>query len=76
MSGDRGAAAVAGPSGLANAEDDAMMGRLLLQRVGEGQSLGQALRSVKRELAASSPYMVDVILGVNLLGDPALVVEP
>jgi len=41
-----------------------------------GLALGPALTAARRELAASRPWMIDVVRGVNLLGDPALRIAP
>jgi peptidase C25-like protein len=74
---DRGAAAVIGPAALSEAESDTFLSRLLLERLAlPGTTLGAALRDAKQALDATHPDVRDVVIGVNLLGDPALVVEP
>ncbi|MBZ5588716.1 MAG: hypothetical protein LAO05_09135 [Acidobacteriia bacterium] len=75
--GDRGAAAVIGPAGLTSVDADREMGlRLIPLLLQPGMTVGQALTQVKHEVAALNPILTDVTLGVNLLGDPALVVVP
>ena len=50
----------------------------LLQRhlTTPGKPIGEAVLDAKRELAEDYPGMLEVILGVNLLGDPAMMVAP
>ena len=77
LSPARGAAAVIGPSTLTAAEADRALGQLLLPALlTPGTSIGQALVQAKQDLAATDPQLVDVILGVTLLGDPTLIVVP
>jgi hypothetical protein len=75
--GEQGAAAVAGPSALADADADRAMGRLLAREfVAGGARLGDAILSARRTVAAERPWMKDVVRAFNLLGDPALRVAP
>jgi hypothetical protein len=77
FSGDRGAAAVLGATTLADSGSEELLGNLLtLRMVTPGISIGQALRDAKLELALTHPEMTDVLLGISLMGDPALVIEP
>jgi len=77
VSGDRGAAAVIGPSGRTRVESDSLMStRLMPLLVEPGTSVGQALLAAKRATRDANAHAIDVYLGVNLLGDPALVIEP
>ncbi len=77
MTSAGGAAAVVGPAGLTDVASDRQISSLFLaEATRAGQPIGKALIAAKRQLAAARPWMVDVIVGVNLMGDPALVVEP
>ncbi len=73
LSGDRGAAAVLGAATLTQAPSEQKLGRRLFARLGRpGATLGGALLAAQRDLAATDPELVDVILGWTLLGDPSL----
>ncbi len=77
LEGDHGAAAVLGASALTESESDVALGRELLPLLTRpGLTVGEALVAAKRALAASNPEMTDVIVGWNILGDPALIIEP
>lgn len=77
LSGDRGAAAVLGATTLTEARTEERLGHLLMPRIAvPGATIGEAVRDAKRELAATNPEFIDVILGWTLLGDPALRIEP
>ena len=77
LSGDRGAAAVLGATTLTEDVAENELGKLLMGRLTEtGKPMGLAILEAKQELATSQPGYSDVLLGWNLLGDPALVVEP
>ena len=77
LSGDRGAAAVLGSSTLTLSSSEALLGALVTPRLtAPGMRIGDAILEAKRELAESNTGLVDVQLGWNLLGDPALVVDP
>ena len=73
----RGAAAVLGAATLTEAPAEQKLGRRLFAQIGgQRQRLGKALIDAKKELAATDPQSLDVLLGWTLLGDPTLVVEP
>ncbi|MGV8042272.1 MAG: C25 family cysteine peptidase [Thermoanaerobaculaceae bacterium] len=73
LSPGRGAAAVIGAATLTGADADRYLAKLLIPGVlSPGASLGQAMVDAKRQLAATHPEMLDVILGTSLLGDPTL----
>jgi hypothetical protein len=75
LSGDRGAAAVLGATTLTQVESDLALGALLSPRLVEpGKTIGAAVLEAKRELARTSPELVDVLIGWTVLGDPALAV--
>lgn len=77
FSGDRGAAAVFGATGLADSGSEEMLGQILMPRlVVPGAKIGQALQQSKAELAKTHPDLLDVLLGWSLMGDPALLIEP
>lgn len=71
--GDRGAAAVLGPSALSSTISNLWLARALNRELFEqGLALGPALVAAKREVAETRPWMHDVVRGFTLLGDPAL----
>lgn len=73
LSPERGAAAVIGAATLTGADADRYLAKLLIPTLlSPGTSLGQAMVDAKRQLAATHPEMLDVILGTSLLGDPTL----
>lgn len=73
LSPGRGAAAVIGAATLTGADADRYLAKLLIPTLlSPGTSLGQAMVDAKRQLAATHPEMLDVILGTSLLGDPTL----
>jgi hypothetical protein len=77
FSGDKGSAAVLGSVTLTDSDSEQLLGELLTPRLTTpGMSIGQALLDAKRELALTHPEMIDVLMGWNLMGDPALVVQP
>ena len=72
-SGDRGAAAVLGPSSLSSTISNLWLARALNRELFvHGLALGPALVAAKREVAGTRPWMHDVVRGFTLLGDPAL----
>jgi hypothetical protein len=74
----KGAAAVLGASSLSSARNERALSLEFYPRMVEpGKTIGQALLEAKRELAedGGSAY-VDVVLGWNYFGDPALIMEP
>ncbi|HSD78563.1 MAG TPA: C25 family cysteine peptidase, partial [Solirubrobacteraceae bacterium] len=73
LAGDRGAAAVMGPAALASADSSREMSRLIASGLFErGLPLGAAVLAARRQIAVERPWMIDVVRGFNLLGDPAL----
>lgn len=73
----KGAAAMLGATTLTRDVAENALGRLLLPlAVQPRMTLGEAIVRAKRELARSQPGFGDVLYGWNLLGDPALVVQP
>lgn len=72
LAGPQGAAAVIGSATLSRTESDRRIGPALLARLmTPGTTLGDALLGAKREIAAGSGDLRDVLLGWTLLGDPA-----
>jgi hypothetical protein len=72
-----GAAAVLGAATITNIREDEAFAPLLQQHLTTpGKSIGEAILDAKRDLAEDYPGMLEIILGLNLLGDPALVVAP
>jgi len=74
LSGLNGAAAVTGPTSLTDAGSDRVLGNILLRNLFEGQSIGEAIKNAKQDMASGGQFRTDVIIGWNLLGDPALVI--
>ena len=74
LSGLNGAAAVTGPTSLTDVRSDRAIGDILLRNLFDGKPIGTAIMEAKQEIANSGQNMTDVIIGWNLLGDPALVV--
>ena len=76
LSPEGGAAAAFGASTLTEASSDATLGREVFERLAvPGTTLGMAILEAKRALAREGNTR-DVLLGMTLLGDPALVLEP
>jgi hypothetical protein len=77
LSPDRGAVAVLGATTLTEDSSENLLGEFLMGRLVEpGETLGEAVLEAKRDLAAVSPDLADVLAGWALLGDPALVIDP
>jgi len=72
LSGTNGAAAVTGPTSLTDVRSDRAIGDILLRNLFEGKPIGTAIMEAKQEIANSGQNMTDVIIGWNVLGDPAL----
>lgn len=77
VNGDRGAAATLGMATLSNIETEGLLGPILTRTLMDsGKSIGQALLEAKAEVARVAPNRPDVQLGMTLLGDPELVLNP
>lgn len=73
LAGDRGAVVVLGAATLTSAASDAALGvRVIPELTRSGVTIGDAMQAAKADLARTSPYLSDVLLGWTLLGDPAL----
>lgn len=77
MAGDRGAAAVLGATTLTNDDAEIALGEFLFPLLTTRRMpIGDAIVEAKNLLAQTRPDLSDVLLGWNLLGDPAMVIEP
>ena len=77
LAGDHGAAAVIGAATLTEVGADRALALAVMPKLAEpGKRLGDALLEGKLETAEAMPGARDVLIGMTLLGDPALVVEP
>lgn len=77
LAGNRGAAAVLGSTTITMAFSEEALGELMTPYLtAPGVTIGQAMLNAKQELAQTQPYLLDVLLGWTLLGDPALVIQP
>lgn len=77
MPDDRGAAAIIAASGLTDLESDRTIAlKMIPAMTTPGVRFGDALNIAKRDMWLSAPEARDVITGLTLLGDPALVVNP
>ena len=76
LSGEQGAVAVLGASTLTQAASERNMALALYERLfAQNVSMGQAIVDAKQAFAQNHPNNLDVLLGWNLLGDPALVIQ-
>jgi Peptidase family C25 len=73
--GPGAAGAVIGTTAITEIEHDYALSERLLNALSQHQRLGDALKAAKRDLATGDPDLVDVLLGVTLLGDPALMLR-
>lgn len=72
-----GAVAVLGASTLAQAFHERQFGLELYPRMlTPGVTMGEAVLQAKQALAARTSGYLDVLLGLQYLGDPALTIEP
>jgi hypothetical protein len=72
---DGGSVASFGPTGVTTDDQQAVLARMLYPKVlGEGLSLGEAIRQAKRSAAALGAR--EAVDGFVLIGDPALVIRP
>jgi hypothetical protein len=77
LNGGSGAAAAVGATTLTKVASDQAIGlRVLKHALQSGHPLGKAILLAKRDLAAEFAARKDVILGLTLLGDPALSLGP
>lgn len=77
LAGNRGAAAVLGSTTITMAYSEEALGELMTPYLtAQGVSIGQAMLNAKQDLSQSQPYLLDVLLGWTILGDPALVIQP
>ena len=77
LNGGSGAAAAVGATTLTKVASDQAIGlRVLKHTLQSGHPLGKAILLAKRDLAAEFAARKDVILGLTLLGDPALSLGP
>jgi len=75
LSGSNGAVAVTGPTSLTDVSSDRVIGNILLNKLFENKPIGTAIMEAKQEMANNGQKRIDVIIGWNLLGDPALLVS-
>lgn len=76
LHGEQGAAAVLGATTLTSDVAENKLGRILVPLMtSPGVRIGDAILDAKRTLARTDPKLVDVLLGWNLLGDPALMLQ-
>ncbi len=69
---DKGAVAVFGASALTSVKSEKALAQLILPELANTkQTIGQAMLKAKKQLALQGDYR-DVVIGWNLLGDPAL----
>jgi hypothetical protein len=67
---------VFGSSALMDIDSGRLMSQLMADELARGATIGEALIAAKSQIAISSPFMIDVIRSFNLLGDPALRIQP
>lgn len=72
-----GAATVLGASTLTSSDGEAALGVELNQRMfSKGKTIGEAVIEAKQALAANKENVSDILLGWQIIGDPALVINP
>ncbi|MEM7358156.1 MAG: C25 family cysteine peptidase [Pseudomonadota bacterium] len=77
LGGYTGAATVLGASSLTELASEQVLSKLFIPRLlTPGTTVGDAVIAAKQEMAKSMPRASDVLLGWQILGDPALVVNP
>jgi hypothetical protein len=75
--GDNGAVTVLGASTLTTSEGERALGIELNKRMYiKGMTIGQAVIDAKKALAITDPDASDILLGWQIIGDPALVINP
>ena len=77
VGGANGAVTVLGASTLTTAEGERALGIELNKRMYlKGKTIGEAVIEAKQAMALTNPGASDILLGWQILGDPALVVNP
>ena len=77
LGGYNGAATVLGASSLTSLSAERVMGKAIMPlMLAPGARLGDAVIAAKRVLFEQMPTANDVLLGWQILGDPALVINP
>ena len=77
VGGENGAVTVLGASTLTTADGERQLGIELNKRMYEqGMTIGEAVIAAKKAFAVSNPDASDILLGWQIIGDPALVVNP
>lgn len=77
VAGETGAAAVLGASTLTTSNGERQLGLELNKRLYQpGMTIGEAVIQAKQAMALSNPGASDILLGWQILGDPALVINP
>ncbi|PIE83471.1 MAG: hypothetical protein CSA09_00955 [Candidatus Contendobacter odensis] len=67
-----GAVATVGSSSLGNLNSYITLGRVFFEKLDQGGELGEILLSAQREIAQARPGLIEELLIINNLGDPAL----
>jgi hypothetical protein len=67
-----GAVAAFGPAGISDPSLQRALYEAVYSRLGQGLSLGEAVRRAKADALKADPRALPVVAGFNLLGDPAL----
>ena len=67
-----GAVAVFGSATLTKLSSHKALGSQLFSRFGGAETLGEAIMAAQRQVGKTNPAALDAILGMNLLGDPAM----
>lgn len=77
LSGSQGAAAVVGAATLTEVSSEQQFAPIFFKHLfAQNKSLGEALQGAKAEAALKFPELKDIYLGLHLLGDPALEINP
>ncbi len=77
VGGETGAATVLGATGLTSSAGERLLGIELNKRMyNEGKTIGDAVIEAKQALAQIDSSADDILIGYQILGDPALIVNP
>jgi len=77
LSGSQGAAAVVGAATLTEVSSEQQFAPIFFKHLfALNKSLGEAIQAAKAETALQFPELKDIYLGLHLLGDPALEINP